>query len=141
MWVIGHAPLFFLRILLRLWLGKTDDLWSWGKPQGWGSVWSNEPVAPKGASDPYIMTGFDKKVVHVSMEDPGHTGVVTIHIELDTLGTAVQTGRWRTLARLNLTADNGYFIPYVFATGMSAHWVRVSSPTGCPNCTATFIYT
>ena len=60
--------------------------------------------------------GCGGKVVHLSMDEPSYTGVVTVNIELDTLGTAVQTGRWRTLARVNLTADNGYFVPYVFTS-------------------------
>ena len=49
-------------------MGKTDDLWSWGKPQGWGSVWHEEKVEAGEASDPYLMTGFDKKVLHLSCD-------------------------------------------------------------------------
>ena len=127
-----------------LWLGKTDDLWNWGKPQGWGSVWREDKVEPNVASDPFIMTGFDKKVLHVSMDDlatPLPASNVTVYIELDTLGNAMHTGRWRRLATVTLNADNNWFEPYIFAAGLSAQWARVSSPTGCRNCTATFIYT
>ena len=31
-----------------LWLGKTDDLWGWGKPQGWGSVFLEEALVQNG---------------------------------------------------------------------------------------------
>jgi len=27
-----------------LWFGKTDDLWSWGKPKGWGGPWRCVPA-------------------------------------------------------------------------------------------------
>ena len=46
-----------------LWFGKTDDLWSFGKPQGWGGVWRQDQVKANQASDPYLMTGFDQKVM------------------------------------------------------------------------------
>ena len=44
-----------------LWFGKTDDLWSFGKPGGWGGPWWETPVRAGEPSDPYLMTGFDGK--------------------------------------------------------------------------------
>merc|ERR1712166_533002 len=72
-----------------LWLGKTDDLWNWGKPQGWGSVFLEEALVQNQASDPMLMTGFDHKVLHLSRDSttPNHANV-SLAIELDTLGTA-----------------------------------------------------
>ena len=49
-----------------LWFGKTDDLWRFGKPQGWGGVWRQDQVAANAISDPFLMTGFDEKVSPVS---------------------------------------------------------------------------
>lgn len=134
-----------------LWMGKTDDLWSWGGPQGWGSVWREERVVAGDTSDPFLMTGFDKKVLHLSCETCGNiTDKIEVAVELDTLGNAVQTGRWRTLDSVVIESPNWYF-GYVIPAGMSAHWVRLRLVTGvrvahanapeCPNCTATFIYT
>ena len=129
-----------------LWLGKTDDLWSWGKPQGTGSVWREERVDIGVPSDPYLMTGFDKKVLHLSYDgnstDPDNKGW-EVAIELDTLGTAMVTGKWRRLATITLSPGTPY-VPYVFADGLSAHWVRVQILSGldsCESCTATFVYT
>ena len=34
--------------------GKTDDLWSWGKPSGWGGVWRRTPVQAGESSDPFL---------------------------------------------------------------------------------------
>ena len=45
-----------------LWFGKTDDLWTFGKPQGWGGVWRRDNITAGEPSDPYLLTGFDKKV-------------------------------------------------------------------------------
>jgi len=36
-WVTGQSQSGF-------WFGKTDDLWNFGKPKGWGSVWLNDYV-------------------------------------------------------------------------------------------------
>ena len=54
-----------------LYFGKTDDLWNFGKPAGWGGVWWEDEVAAGETSDPYLMTGFDKKALHLSNDgDP-----------------------------------------------------------------------
>jgi hypothetical protein len=73
-----------------LWFGKTDDLWSFGKPQGWGGVWRQNNVSANVPSDPYLMTGFDKKVLHLYV----HTDQIQIQIpiyvtvQVDITGTA-----------------------------------------------------
>lgn len=43
------------------WFGKTDDLWGFGKPTGWGGPWWLSSVAANEPSDPYLMTGFEHK--------------------------------------------------------------------------------
>ena len=48
-----------------LWFGQVDDLWKMGKPAGWGSVWYKQDVKANEVSDPFLMTGFDRKVVHL----------------------------------------------------------------------------
>ena len=42
-----------------------DDLWNYGKPTGWGAVWQEETVEANSISDPFLMTGFDKKALHL----------------------------------------------------------------------------
>lgn len=42
-----------------------DDMWSFGKPQGWGSVWRGEAVPAGVPSDPFLMTGYVHKVLHL----------------------------------------------------------------------------
>merc|ERR1712048_782228 len=105
-----------------LWLGKTDDLWSWGKPQGWGSVWQDDNITVNAASDPFLMTGFDKKVLHLSSGNADRSLVFTI--EIDPLGDAMRTGKWRALAQVTLESP-AWYASYVFPAGFSAHWVRV----------------
>ena len=56
-----------------LWFGKTDDLWGFGKPSGWGGPWWRDEVQAGEASDPYLMTGFDNKCLH--LENHGEAAV------------------------------------------------------------------
>lgn len=102
----------------NLWFGKTDDLWSFGKPSGWGGPWWKDAVTAGETSDPYLMTGFDKKVLHIS-----HTGSApaSFRIEVDFLGTQ----EWQPYLTLEAGA-NGY-AHHIFPDGFSAHWVRLVS--------------
>jgi hypothetical protein len=103
-----------------LWFGKTDDLWSWGKPRGWGGPWRNAEVQPGVPSDPFLFTGFEHKVLHLTADRP-----VKVDVQVDFLGNAT----WRTYD--TVTLGPGGYKPLVFPDGFSAHWVRLiaDSPT------------
>ncbi len=114
----------------NLWFGKTDDLWHFGgKPTGWGGPWWETDVEPGQPSDPFLMTGFDQKSLHISHED-GQNRHFTI--ELDFQGT----GSWHTFT--DITTRNGY-ASYVFPAGLGAHWVRLTPHERC-QVTAQFFY-
>lgn len=102
----------------NLWFGKIDDLWSYGKPAGWGGPWWNEPVTGGVPSDPYLMTGFDGKCLH--LENHGKLAI-TVTIEIDFHGH----GRFGAYASVEV--DPGRVVTHVFPQGFSAHWVRLVS--------------
>ncbi len=110
-----------------IWFGKTDDLWSWGKPQGWGGPWRRAAVTKGAPSDPFLMTGYDKKVLHLKCDQPAG-----FDLEVDFLGD----GEWSRYERLKV---NGYAF-HVFPPGFSAHWVRLVPLASC-TASAEFIYT
>jgi len=114
-----------------LWFGKTDDLWQFGKPQGWGGPWWETPVSADEPSDPYLMTGFEHKMVHLA-HSANH--MVDFRIEVDFLGTQA----WQTYEIINVPA-RGY-AHHEFPTGFSAHWVRVTASAAC-TATVQFFYT
>ncbi|MGP5198635.1 hypothetical protein ACTXKN_05700 [Brachybacterium alimentarium] len=101
-----------------LWFGKTDDLWSFGKPSGWGGPWWREEVRAGVPSDPYLMTGFDQKCLHLENHGERAAG---FDLEVDIHGD----GRFRRSA--HLTVGPGELVTHVFPSGFSAHWVRVVS--------------
>ena len=110
-----------------IWFGKTDDLWSFGKPKGWGGPWRRAAIQAGQASDPFLMTGFDKKVLHMKTDKQ-----CEMTLEVDFLGT----GEWETYERLVV---NGYKY-HLFPSGFSAHWIRIVPQSNC-TATAEFIYT
>jgi hypothetical protein len=62
-WVTGQSQ-------SGLWFGKTDDLFSFGKPAGWGGPWRYDAALPGVPSDSYLMTGFVNKVAHFRVDPP-----------------------------------------------------------------------
>lgn len=113
-----------------LWFGKTDDLWSWGKPTGEGGVWANDDVIAGMPSDPYLMYGFTKKSFHLwhDKKEP-----VSFNIEVDVVGN----GEFKSYK--TLTVGSGEYCHYEFPESFSARWVRVTSTKNC-KATAWFIY-
>ena len=114
-----------------IWFGHTDDLWRFGKPQGWGGVWRDTPVKAGEVSDTFLMTGFDKKVLHLCQEGAGSTNFI---IEVDFLGH----GSWKSYE--TIPVSSGEYKCHVFPTGFSSHWTRIRSSQEC-KATAEFIYT
>ena len=98
------------------WFGGVDDLWTWGKPAGWGGLWRNTDVVAGEVSDPFLMTGFDRKVLHLANDGDAP---VAVEIEVDPLGDGV----FRPYRTIDVPA-RGY-LPHVFPQGFSAHWLRL----------------
>ncbi|BFZ09877.1 hypothetical protein BsWGS_12916 [Bradybaena similaris] len=125
-----------------LWFGKTDDLWKFGKPQGWGAVWRDDDVPDGAVSDPFLMTGFDHKVLHVIKTNASQTFYVDVQV--DVTGTAGHRANefWVSLTIISL--GQGQYQYFVFPSGYSAHWVRLALHCGSSarcKVTAYFNYT
>ncbi len=130
------TPIFDANLLAgepqaNLWFGKTDDLWRFGKPKGWGGPWWEASITAGVPSDPFLMTGFEHKVLHLTHRADRP---VTFTVEVDFLGN--QT--WATYDVFRVPA--GGYVHHEFPAGFSAHWVRVTADTDCA-ATAYFTYT
>lgn len=114
-----------------MWFGKTDDLWRFGKPAGWGGPWWQSEVRALEPSDPYLMTGFDNKCLHVHNfgDDPAE---VTMEIDFHGHGLFARS--------LTLSVPAGETVTHAFAPGFSAHWVRLVSDIDAI-LSAQFVYT
>ncbi len=109
------------------WFGNIDDLWSMGKPAGWGGPWWDTPVKAGEISDPFLMTGYDKKVLHLAHDAKKTT---RFDIEVDFLGD----GHWAPYASLDVRpkdARGGGYVHHCFPDGFAAHWVRLGVNRPC----------
>ncbi|MFN3324313.1 MAG: hypothetical protein ACK5AZ_12515 [Bryobacteraceae bacterium] len=107
---------------VALWLGVSDDLWQLGKPRGRGGPWRNSEVKAGIPSDPYLLTGYDRK--RISLEHD-HPSAVAIRIEVDLTGTGV----WRPYREFDVPA--GRPLDHEFEEGYSAYWLRAIADRDC----------
>ena len=110
---------------------KIDDLWNYGKPTGWGAVWQDETVNENAVSDPFLMSGFDKKTLH--LKNSGNEDM-EIAVETDFIGNE----QWNHFKTIKLKA--GEYKYYIFPDGYSAQWVRLKVIKGNSALTAQFVY-
>jgi len=111
-----------------LWAGAFDDLWQFGKPRGNGGPWKDTAVKAGVESDPYLMTGYDKKSLTLSAD-----AAVKVRVEVDINGL----GLWRTWQTLEVAP--GKPTEYRFPDAFNAYWVRVVADRDC-TATAQFVY-
>ncbi len=113
-----------------VWLGAVDDLWDLGKPTGQGGPWTATAVKAGEPSDPYLLTGFDRKKATLSHNS---TDGVQFTLEVDISGT----GNWYAFQSLDVPA--GRDSEFVFPPGFEAYWVRLTVDQDC-SATAEFVY-
>jgi hypothetical protein len=99
-----------------VWAGVVDDLWQLGKPRGQGGPWMNSDVKAGEASDPYLMTAYDRKSVSLTSSTES-----TISLEVDVDGT----GLWVPYREFELKAS--VVRQHEFPEGYSAYWIRAVS--------------
>ncbi|MCK5802684.1 MAG: hypothetical protein KAI66_07625, partial [Lentisphaeria bacterium] len=106
----------------NLWFGKSDDLWNFGKPKGWGGPWHRTHVKGGAASDPFLMTGYEHKCAHLAHDCDK---AVVFSIEVDFMGD----GDFRALTEVEVPPAG--YRAYCFESGFSAHWVRFRASDNC----------
>ncbi|GAB5558780.1 MAG: hypothetical protein SynsKO_04270 [Synoicihabitans sp.] len=110
-----------------LWFGGIDDLWKLGKPVGIGGPWKDSLVAAETPSDPYLMTGYDKKSLRLTANQ---ATTIRLEVNFDHQG-------YHAYRTFELNGQDT--VEFTFPEGFSAHWVRLVSDTNCI-ATATFTY-
>ena len=114
----------------NLWFGDYEDLKQWGPRSAYGAIWLEDEVAANRPSLPYLVAGFDQKVMHLI----NHSAeAVNITLELDANGD----DNWEVWQNLELPA-NAY--QFKLLEGASAEWIRLSTDKSA-KLTASFHYT
>ena len=110
-----------------LWFGGIDDLWKFGKPVGIGGPWQDTTVTADAPSDPYLMTGYDKKSLKISADRPAS---IRLEVNFDHQDYHLYQ---------TFEVDGKHPVHFTFPLGFSAHWVRLVASDNC-TATATFTY-
>lgn len=105
-----------------LWVGAYDDLWRLGKPRGEGGPWKDSPVKAGVPSDPYLMTGFDRKRIELRQRG---APMARIRLDVDFTGH----GLWREFRTFEI--PEGKSVTYDFPEGFEAYWLRVTADRDC----------
>lgn len=115
-----------------LWAGAIDDIWKLGKPSGNGGPWFGTQVKAGAPSDPYLMTGYDKKSLQLRYEDPKRDSLkVTAQIDIHGDGT------WVDYETFEL--ENAHTTGHIFPDSFSAYWIRFVSEADS-KVSATLVY-
>jgi len=101
-----------------LWFGNVDDLWRMGAPWGVGGPWKDSFVIPGIPSDPYLMFGYEHKILELSHTNSS-AGTFTVEVDF------AANNSWSEYVRL--TVQPGEVVKHVFPEGYSSHWVRLTS--------------
>ncbi len=104
-----------------LWIGAVDDLWKFGKPRGHGGPWRKTKVLANRPSDPYLMTGYDRKDLVLFQRGAEK---VAMTIEVDFTGN----GDWTKYQTFEVGSEP---VRHTFPDAFSAYWVRVVADTDC----------
>lgn len=115
----------------NLWFGSYNELSEWGPASGYGAVWLKEMVTANQPSDPYLMAGFDNRILH--LKNHGNN-VVTVTLEIDINGN----NEWETYQ--TLTLPNGTYKYHIFDKALQAQWIRLKTDNS-GQLTASFHFT
>ena len=98
-----------------VWAGAADELWGLGKPRGFGGPWLKTAVKAGAPSDPYLMTGYDRKTLRLRNDGTTSLG---IQVEFDFTGDGTFT------AGPSFNVAPGTEVTHAFEASFNAYWVR-----------------
>ncbi|MEI6514365.1 MAG: hypothetical protein WCO77_00175 [bacterium] len=116
----------------NLWFIEPSKLDNLGPALGRGSVWLDDPVRTGVPSDPFLFSGFERRMLHLAQEGDAPLKVT---LEVDPKGN----GSWKPFREIEVPA-RGYAWT-VFAPNETGVWIRVKADRDCATVSATFHYT
>lgn len=102
----------------NLWFGMFDDLKKWGPASGYGGPWVKDKIKGGIPSDPFLVAGFDRRILHLSASP-----MATFTIEIDPKGR----GEWEKHCALDV---DGYAV-VTLPEGLEAEWGRITADRDC----------
>jgi hypothetical protein len=117
----AHMPSGAFGDVSGLWLGAVDDLWKFGKPRGYGGPWRKTQVIANKPSDPYLMTGYDKKSLVLFQR---RADKVQMTVEVDFTGN----GDWTKYQTFEVGSES---VRHTFPDAFAAYWLRIVADKDC----------
>ena len=112
-----------------LWFGQLSDLETWGRPMGFGGIWLNDTVSANTPSEPFLVKGFQRRILHMK-----HSTAATVNFTLQ--HDATGSGVWTNLATIAIT-NSGYNY-FIFPVGFDTTWVRLVADRNATGVSAYF---
>lgn len=112
----------------NFWFLKPEELDAFGPAIGRGAVWMQEDVAADAVSDPFLLDGFDERLLELAQE-----GVGAYRLQIDAAGD----GTWRDVETVRV--EPGRLLVKDLAPLRGA-WIRLVAQTAAKNVTAFFNY-
>ena len=102
----------------NLWFGDFEDLKQWGPRNAAGSIYMNDPVEGGVPSDPFLINGFPRRMVHLAADR-----TTSFTLEVDQKGTG-QFEKYKTIQ-----VDS--YASHLFPKDFKGQWVRVVTDKNC----------
>ena len=102
----------------NLWFGDFEDLKQWGPRNAAGSIYMNDPVEGGVPSDPFLINGFPRRMVHLATDQ-----TTSFTLEVDQKGTG-QFEKYKTIQ-----VDS--YASHLFPKDFKGQWVRVVTHKSC----------
>ena len=106
----------------NLWFGQRNELDYFGPKAGWGGVWMNEQVEADQPSDPFLIAGYEQRILHLAHDADEQ---VRFTIEVDESGL----GEWTVWQSFSIPAK-GYF-PLQLPGDLKVEWLSVRADKAC----------
>ena len=103
-----------------VWAGAVDDLWTLGKPRGFGYVWKESDVKSGDVSDPFLGAGYDKKSVEIVNHGDKP---IAITIQANATDKELWIDSYQTIVEPGKTFKTD------FPTSLGAYWFRAKAVT------------
>ncbi|MCX6896392.1 MAG: hypothetical protein NTZ16_13025 [Verrucomicrobia bacterium] len=111
------------------WFGQFSDFKKWGAPAGFGGPLNNDDLAANTPSDPFLVTGFKQRVLHLK-----HSGAQPVNFTLQC--DASGTGAWVNFT--NVTVPSHGYAWQLLPADFNAVWVRIVADRAATGVTAYF---
>ncbi|NUQ61726.1 MAG: hypothetical protein HUU20_04510 [Pirellulales bacterium] len=115
----------------NLWFSTWQGLHDCGRPAGWGGPWFDDDVKADRAGEPYLLAGFDKRVLHLAHEsdEPVEFGIET---------SREGTSDWRQIDTITVPAKGYRYIG--LDENVQGDWIRLYPTKDAARVTAYFHY-